>query len=770
VSLAAFDHQDLPFEKLVEELRPERHLSRSPLVQVLFQLLAFPHQGLTLRDLEVSRLPLSAGRVRFDLEMHMRQEAESLRGSVVYSTDLFDASTIERLLGHFVRMLEGIVADADQRISTLPLLSAAERQQLPVEWNDTAVAYPRDRCVHELFEEQAERTPDAVAVVCEGRHLTYRQLNERANQLAHHLGSQGVGPETLVGLCLERSLDLVVGILGILKAGGIYVPLDADHPPQRLQFILGNAAVEHLVTQKTSVDRLPPNGCRVMCMDMEDVKLDACGRLNPSVDIAADNLAYVMYTSGSTGTPKGVAISHKSVSNLLLGIRSVLAIGAGIRFLGIASPGFDISVAEILLPLVSGATTILVRKETAQDATALARTISASQPHIVQATPTSLLLLLDSGWQGSDSLTVVSTGEALPRPLAGRLLGACGSVRDFYGPTETTIWSTVEHITDVNVCGSIGRPIANTQVYVLDQRGQPVPSGVPGELHIGGAGLARGYLNRPQLTAEKFVPNPFSSEPGSRLYRTGDRCRWRADGHLEFLGRLDDQVKLRGFRIELEEIEAVLSQHPSVAQGVVVLREDRPGDKRLVAYCVAARSTALDVSTLTQHLRTKLPDYMVPGSFVALAALPLTTSGKVDRRALPPPDDSRPDLESRYVAPRTPTEELLAEIWQEVLQRKLIGVHDNFFALGGHSLLATRIVSRVQQKLHVELPLRAIFMGPTIEGLALLLLEQQAAAVAPDEIESLLRLLEGMPEERTLSESETMSAPPLPATEKRTAR
>ena len=728
VSLAAYDHQDLPFEKLVEELRPERSLSRSPLVQVLFQLLSISDQGLNLRELEVTRLPQSGVRVRFDLEMQVWQPAEkeeSFRGAVIYSTDLFDTPTIERLVGHFLTLLESIVADADQRISDLKLLTEAERQELLVQWNDTTVDYPRDGCVHHLFEEQVERTPGAVAVVFEGQELTYRELNERANQLAHHLRSRGVGPETLVGLCLERSPELVIGILGILKAGGAYVPLDADYPPQRLEFMLGDAAVNHLVAQKPLLDRLPRIDCSVTCLGTEAVRLDACDRSNPSVDVVADNLAYVMYTSGSTGKPKGVAMTHAALVNLIDWHRHDPHLMQSARTLQFASCNFDVSFQEMLTTWSCGGTLVLISAVARRDPSVLWKVIVEARVERLFA-PFVALQQLATIANGTDAQLrdIISAGETLQlTPEIRHLVQHLSNCRlhNHYGPTESHVVTSLLLSNESSTWPSeapIGRPIANTQVYVLDKKRQLVPIGVVGELYIGGVCLARGYLNRPELTAERFVANPFDDASHARFYRTGDLCRWLADGNLEFLGRIDDQVKLRGFRIELGEIEAVLQQHSSVAQSVVVLREDRLGDKRLVAYCVSAGSAPLDVTDLTRHLRTQLPDYMVPSVLVLLEAFPLSPNGKVNRRALPEPDDSRPQLESLHVAPRTPIEELLATIWADLLMLERVGIHDNFFDLGGHSLLATRVVSRVRQSFSVELPLRSLFDAPTIAGLA----------------------------------------------------
>jgi amino acid adenylation domain-containing protein len=660
--------------------------------------------------------------------MHLWQPAEqanSLRGSVVFSTDLFDAATIERTVGHFETLLNGIVADPDTRIGQLPLLTAAQRQQLLVEWNDTAVDYRRDRCVQHLFEEQAERTPDAVAVVFEEQQLSYRELNERSNQLAHHLRSLSVGPETRVGLCLERSPKLAIGILGVLKAGGAYVPLDVNYPRQRLAFMLDDAAVEHLVTQESLLDRLPPNHGSVTCMDREAVNLAACCRSNPSVDVVASNLAYVLYTSGSTGMPKGVAMPHAALVNLIDWHRHDPHLGRPARTLQFASCGFDVSFQEMLSTWSCGGTLVLISAAVCRDPRELWNVIVRARVERLFL-PYVALQQLAAIADGADAQLrdIVSAGETLQlTPEIRHMVQRAGNCRlyNHYGPTECHVVTSLLLGNDSSSWPSeapIGRPIANTRLYVLDDRRLPLPIGVPGELYIGGAGLARGYLNRPELTALRFVPHPFSDDPSSRLYRTGDRCRWRADGNLEFLGRLDDQVKLRGFRIELGEIEAVLNEHESVAHGVVVLREDRPGDPRLVAYCVSSGNAALSVADLTRHLSTRLPDYMVPSVFVPLEAFPLTPSGKINRRALPATDDSRAQLESVYAAPRNPIEEHLASIWCDVLDIPSISIHDNFFALGGHSLLATRVAARVSAVLEVELPLRRLFEAPTIAGLA----------------------------------------------------
>lgn len=727
VSLAACDHQELPFEKLVEDLQPERHLSRSPLVQVLFQLMSFSEQQLILQDLEVACLPEISQRVVFDLELHLWQQPDNIRGSFVFSTDLFDPATITRMAEHFVTLLSGIVANPDVRLCELPMMTERERHQLLVEWNDTAADFPHDKCVHELFEQQASRTPDAVAVVFETQELTYRDLNQRANLLAHHLRNLDVGRETLVGLCLDRSPELVVGILGILKAGGAYVPLDADYPPERLQFMLDDAGLKFLVTQQTLLNRLPAADCQAVCLDTDTSKFQNSARSNPSPATEANNLAYVMFTSGSTGRPKGVQISHRAVVNLLTSMAAEPGLTSDDRLLSVTRPTFDISVLELLLPLSVGACVEVVSAELAADASGLCEKLRKAAPTVVQATPATWQMLIETGWEGCRDLKVLCGGEALTDALARKLSRRSGELWNMYGPTETTIWSTIHRVDSGGNRGVIGHPIANTQVYVLDAHGQPTPIGIAGELYIGGAGMAEGYLNRPDLTAEKFVTNPLNEDLDSRLYRTGDLCRWIDGGTLEFQGRLDNQVKLRGYRIELGEIEAALDEHDDVAQSVVILREDHPGDKRIVAYCVPNSDRDLSLSELKRHLRSGLPDYMLPAAFSTLAALPLTSSGKIDRRALRVPSEtSKPSLSNDQ--PKDLLERRLLQIWQKLFDVKAIGREDNFFDLGGHSLLAVRLAAEIEKLLGWRLSIASIFQTPNIASLAEVLREKDGVA------------------------------------------
>jgi amino acid adenylation domain-containing protein/non-ribosomal peptide synthase protein (TIGR01720 family) len=725
MALSAYAHQDLPFEMLVEALQPERDLSHTPLFQVMFALQNAPMSEIELTGLTVSSLPIESSTAKFDLTLSMENTSTGLFGWWEYNTDLFSCSTIERMTGHFACLLEAIVTNPQERISQLPILTPSEQQQLLVEWNNTQVDYPSDKCIHQLFSEQVERTPDAVAVVFENQQLTYYELNCRANQLAHYLRSLGVSADVLVGICVERSLEMVVGLLGILKAGGAYVPLDPEYPIERLSFILEDAQVSVLLTQQQLVEKLPECQAQLVSLDTNWQFISQLPPENPITDVQASNLAYVIYTSGSTGQPKGVQILHNAVSNFLCAMQQRPGITKQDILLGITTISFDIAALEIFLPITVGARLVIARRDVTLDGRELFNLLIKSKATIMQATPATWRLLLDSNYQFSD-LKILCGGEALPWDLVNKLLARSASLWNLYGPTETTIWSSVCQLESNQSLISIGRPIDNTQIYILDQNLQPLPVGIPGELHIGGASLARGYLNRPELTQEKFIPNPFgrsrgAGEQGSkgeeRLYKTGDLARYLPDGNIEYLGRIDHQVKIRGFRIELGEIEAALSQHSQVQASCVIAREDNRGDKRLIAYIVPQPEITPTVSLLRSFLKEKLPEYMVPSAIVILEYLPLTPNGKVDRRALPAPELSSELLE-KYVAPRTPIEEILALIWQQVLKVELVGRHDNFFELGGHSLLATQLISRVRSSLKVELPLRSLFAAPTIAQLS----------------------------------------------------
>lgn len=629
-------------------------------------------------------------------------------------------ATISRMLGHLQTLLQGFVVNPGQRLSDVPLLTEAERHQLLVEWNNLKAAgnartdYPRDRCIHQLFEVQVARTPEAVAVVFEDQQLTYQELNRRANQLAHHLRALGVGPEMLVGICVERSLEMVIGLLGILKAGGAYVPLDPTYPRERLTFMMEDAQVSVLLTQRQLVESLPTLGPQIVCLDSDWETIAQQTAENLANVVRADNLAYVLFTSGSTGLPKGVAVEHHSSVAMLAWARQIFMPDDLTGVLASTSICFDLSVFELFVPLSWGGKVIL-----AENALHLPVLPAARQVTLINTVPSAMAELLRVGDIPPSVRVVNLAGEPLRTELVQQVYQRSRAQRvfDLYGPSEDTTYSTFA-LRSSDGPATIGRPIANTQIYLLNTHLDPVPIDVPGELYIGGAGLARGYLNRPELTAERFVPNPFSNKPGARLYKTGDLARYLTDGNIEFLRRIDHQVKIRGFRIELGEIEAVLGQHPTVQETVVVAREDTPGDKRIVAYVVTDQEPSPSVSELRRFLQEKLPDYMLPSAFVMLEALPLTPNGKIDRRALPAPDTSRRELEEGFVPPRTPTEKTLADIWAEILGLEKVGVYDDFFKLGGHSLLATRVISRLREAFRVDLPLRSLFEAPTLTSLA----------------------------------------------------
>ncbi|MFL9462640.1 amino acid adenylation domain-containing protein [Scytonema tolypothrichoides VB-61278_2] len=642
----------------------------------------------------------------------------------IYDSQRFESATVTRMMGHFLSLLQGLVANPHQKLSHLQMLSAAEQNQILSEWNNTQADYPKHLCIHELFEQQVQKTPNAVAVVFEDQRLTYSELNAKANQLAHHLQRLGVEPEVLVGLCVERSLSMVVGLLGILKAGGAYVPLDPAYPRDRLAFMLEEASVPVLLTQERLMATLPELKAQVVCLDADWQEIARESEGNSQSKVTPEHLAYVIYTSGSTGKPKGVQILHGALVNFLNSMHLTLGLSQRDILLSVTTLSFDIAGLELYLPLIVGASIVVVSREVATDGTELLKRLSSSGATVMQATPATWRLLLASGWHDSRQLKILCGGEALKRELAEQLLERCTELWNLYGPTETTIWSAAHKLETLNSASSadsiisIGRPIANTQFYVLDKHLQPVPVGVPGELHIGGVSLARGYLNRPQLTSEKFIENPFINKAGERLYKTGDLVRFKRDGNLEYLGRIDEQVKIRGFRIELGEIEALLNQHPNVRETAVIAKEDIGDDKRLVAYITPHQDLVPTMSDLRSFLKQKLPEYMLPSAFVVLDALPLTPNGKLDRKALPNPESAQPELKTTFVAPRTPTEEVLAEIWTQVLRLEQVGVDDNFFDLGGHSLTATQLVFRVRNTFKLELPLHALLETPTVAAMA----------------------------------------------------
>ncbi|HEX2080196.1 MAG TPA: amino acid adenylation domain-containing protein, partial [Longimicrobium sp.] len=724
-TLGADDHQDLPFDLLLKELRPERDASRSPLVQTMFVLQQRIRHGAapaSIAGLRLDTVELDWGTAKFEIGLLADELDDEITLLLEYQSSIFDRSTAVRFAAHYRTALEAIAGDAGLRLSAVPIMDGAEARQLLVEWNATRVEYPREEYVHDLIAEQAARTPDAVAVVSDDGALTYAELERRSGRLAELLRSRGVGPEIRVALCMERGTELVTAVLGVLRAGGAYVPLDPAYPAERLALMLADAGAAVLLAQASPRDSLPDFAGEVVCLDDHHEEIGSGPAGAPPAGMDGRNAAYVIYTSGSTGTPKGVVVEHHSLAAFVRGVRDTFGPGRGEVALAVSSFAFDIWAFEVLAPLTAGATVRLLPAERVRDTTVLAdelRTTSA-----VHAVPALMRQVVAAVRRADGALPGVRRvyvgGEAVPPDLVAEMWEVFPSaeLRILYGPTEATVLAA-SHAVDPEVPPAgqmVGRPLGNVRLYVMDRSGSPAPLCIPGELWIGGTGVARGYLGRPELTAEKFVPDPFSGEPGARLYRSGDRVRWRAGGEIEFLGRVDQQVKVRGFRIEPGEVEAALERHPDVREALVHLREEVPGDPRLVGYVVPEEEReAPSPAELRGFLAGRLPEHMVPAAFVALERLPLTPTGKIDRRALPAPE--RPES-TTTVAPRTPTEELLSGIWAEVLGLERVGAEENFFALGGHSLVATQAVSRVRQTFGVDLPLRALFEAPTVAALA----------------------------------------------------
>ncbi len=848
VTLEADAHQDLPFEKLVEALQPERELSRNPLFQIAFVMA--PPMPVLAPPWSDSQLDIDTGTAKFDLTLAFNERPGGLLGAFEYSTDLFEADAIARMVGHLQTLLEGILANPDQSIAVLPLLTPSEWQQMQ-SWNQTQADYAQG-CIHQIFEAQVEKTPDAVAVVLGNQQLTYGELNTKANQLAHYLQTLGVGTEVLVGICVERALYTLIGILGILKAGGAYLPLDPAYPAERLAFMLEDAQVPVLLTQQSlGIDQTHNKSLqKTTIVYLDNWEANIGGEKNPVSRVTSNNLAYTIYTSGSTGKPKGVLLTHRGLCNLATAQQQLFNVQPDNRVLQFASLSFDASIWEIVMTWVAGATLVLAQRDDLLPGTTLLKLLRDQQIAIVTLPPSALAVL--PAEELPDLQTIIVAGEACPPELVKRW--ATGR-RFFnaYGPTESTVCATVAECIPGDNKLPIGYPIANTQVYILDAHLQPVPVGVPGEIYIAGVGLARGYLNRPELTAEKFIlkkaegefltPHsslltPHSSlrtqDSQERLYKTGDLARYLPDGNVEYLGRIDNQVKIRGFRIELGEIEAVLSQHPDVREAIAMAREDIPGDKRLVAYIISKQkpnrvpyeSECLaelngygtvklkteDISvggaclvgvpemSVAQHLclcltlpdtseaqwfsgnivwqqgtragiqfqlspseqgvlnqsveyllktggflkvlqrtavesfrsflKQKLPDYMVPSSFMFLNALPQTPNGKVDRKRLPAPENLRLQLDTTYAAPQTDIEQAIASVWQKVLQVDKVGLHDNFFDLGGHSLRMAQVHTQLCEVLQQKVSMVELFQYPTISALAKHLSQESEAQPA----------------------------------------
>ena len=738
--LDVYRHRALPFDQIVRKLHPERRQGYARMFQVMINWrdrdLQLPFIGLD--GLVIEPLLAESRTSKNDLTVFVTDGLDEIHLEIEYSSDLFENDRIRRMAEHLRVLLEGIVRDPSQPLAQLPLLTAEERREQLVEWNATEREYPRKTPLATLVEAQVERTPDAIAVVFEHFSISYRALNDRANRLAHELRKLGAGPDQLVGVCVERSVDMIVALLAILKAGAAYLPLDPQLPAGRLSYMIENSEMQILVTQRKLRSSLSAFAGKIVKVDGDEWQSNSSE--NPCVTVNPEHLAYVIYTSGSTGKPKGVQIPREALTNFLWSMKEWLDPQPGQATLASTTISFDIAGLEIWLPLLVGGHVVLVSRDTAGNGEELAAVIKQHDVRLAQATPITWKILLNSGWAGKMDLVAICGGEAMPRDLAAKLRPLVGRLWNFYGPTETTIWSTGIVVEKGDEPVLIGNPIANTQCYLLDQQQQPMPIGVVGELYIGGDGLARGYLHQEELTEEKFVPNPFVS--GKRMYRTGDLARYQADGNIECLGRTDHQVKIRGYRVELGEIESVLNCHPQVRQSTVIAREDRSGESRLVAYFVPSGESVPDSGELRTMLKQNLPDYMVPAHFVALDSFPVSPNGKVDRSRLIVPELSVSPVVSRYTPPEDEFERLICDAWANVLGLEHVGIRDNFFDLGGHSLLAVQLMVRLQEIIPGEpLPLRAVLEAPTVKEFAVWLRNHKA-----DERQLLVRLRPGSSE------------------------
>ena len=734
VCLDAYDHQDLPFEKLVVKLRPDRDLSYSPIFQVMFNLQNHERESIKLRGLEITELKIERGSSKFDLTLNIWEKADGLRVAVEYNTDLFKRETIQHLLGHFQTLLQAAVQNPGERVSCLPMLTPTERHQVLVEWNNTRADFPKNVCVHQLIEEQAKKTPDAVAVVWGKQHLTYSELEKRANQLAHFLVSRGVGPESRVVICVERSVEMLVGVLAIMKAGGAYIPLDAEFAKERLPVILQDAQPTLLLTQQHLCPANAAEAKQVILLDADAAKIGEESTAPPASGVRPENLAYVIYTSGSTGKPKGVMVTHASLANAYYAWEDAYQLSTALKsHLQMANFSFDVFTGDLVRALCSGAKLVLCPLDVVLDPAQLYDEMVRNQIDCAEFVPSVLRNLLrhvQQSGQTLDFLRLVVSGSDtwnVEEHLAiERVCGAKTRVVNGYGVAEATIDSCrYERKSSLDLPKDgvvpIGRPFRNRRLYILDRNLQPVPVGVPGELFIAGDGLARGYLNNDRLTAERFLADPFSPDPGGRMYKTGDLARYLLDGNIEFLGRTDHQIKIRGFRVELGEIETVLAQHEDIEQTLVVAHKQPGGENQLVAYAVEKSGCSADKNALRKFLKERLPAYMVPSFILILPAFPLSTNGKVDRTALPIPESSAQEREGSFVAPRDAREQQVAQVWSEVLRVDPIGIHDNFFDLGGHSLLIMQVLSRLRDRFGLRVTVRDVFERPTIAEIAELL-------------------------------------------------
>jgi amino acid adenylation domain-containing protein len=742
MALGAFAHQDLPFEKLVEELQPERNLGRQPLFQVMFVFQNLPTVSPDIPRIKLTPFNADILTAKFDLNFLVMETEQSLAVALEYSTDLFHPSTIERMLAHFESLLKCIAAQPERRISEMSPLSQAEKQQLLARYNDTNRDYPCGLCIHQLFEAQVDKSPDALAVVFEDRQMKYSELNGEANRLARYMMNLGVGPDVCVAISVERSIDMIVAVLAVLKAGGAYVPLDPSYPRERISFMLEDSQATVLLTESKLLAHLPDQRAYVICLDKNRAAIAELDSANPRSSVTANNLGYVIYTSGSTGKPKGIGLPHAALVNLIQWHDSTMLRCA--RTSQFMSLSFDASFHEMFSAWQSGGTLFVIPEMMRRDIEALVRYLHEAAIEKITL-PVVMLQQLAEHCVSRDYIPtslkeITATGEQLqitsPVKEFFKRLNGC-PLHNHYGPSETHVVTayTLDGTPELwPALPPIGYTIANTQAFVLDRYLQLAPEGARGELYFSGIMLARGYLNRPELTAEKFIPNPYVNEPGARMYKTGDIARYLPGGCIEYLGRADHQLKIRGYRVEPGEVEVMLERHPAIREAVVVARDDGSGGKRLVAYIVTKEKPGPAVSQLQNFLRDTLPDYLIPSLFVEMDELPLTPSGKLDRRSLPEPDGARRNQAAEFIAPRNAAEEVVAGIWAGVLRLERVGVHDKFFELGGHSLLATQVISRVRDAFQTELPLRSLFEKPTVEGVVNALVEAWGNAEIVEEI------------------------------------
>lgn len=689
-SLEAYAHQDFPYEKLLEELKVKRDLNRPPLFQVVFNLQNSPMPKLEMPGLETAFIEIDRGVSQFDLTLMISRNEGQCEATVEYNADLFNRTTVTKMFRFFQEFLEYGITQLDSPISKLQLVTREELHHIVFELNQTMMSFPREKCIHQLIEEQAEHTPDAIAIIDDQTQITYSKLDQNVNELATYLQTLGVGPEIRVGILMRKSFRIIEALLAVLKAGGAYVPIHISTPTERIQFILKDANVKVLLT---NIDPGPMDEFQGSIVNLNDENfLSESDSSHLQNIVSSESLAYIIYTSGSTGEPKGVMVNHSSLVNFLWSMRNSPGMNEDSVILALASISFDPSTLELFLPLMVGAKVVIASEEMTTNPLLLIETIIRHDINVLQATPATWQLLLDTGWTGKSAMKALCGGDVLTRKMANQILERVDNLWNVYGPTETTVWSTICQIHKGDNTITIGMPIANAQIYILDRYFQIVPVGVIGELHIAGEGVTRGYLNNPQLTREKFIPNIFNSKHGSKLYKTGDLARYLPDYAIEILGRMDDQVKVQGHRMELGEITSILLQHPLVNDGIVITRTEISGDKRLVAYFVPKHDPSPDTAALREFMGKKLPDYMIPSFFVSMDSLPLTPNGKIDRKSLPVPGDI--NQLSGYVAPRNEEEEIMVNIWQSVLFVEQVGIHDNFFDLGGASIQSIQIVAK----------------------------------------------------------------------------